>query len=328
MNDGIGTETNYESVKDALYKQVDAMPLDLQLLDRSVLEERAARTGGKSQTLEQKCVNYLRHSASAYGDILRKLRRPDELGLNGIERHVLHIEWQHLMDRTKKRILDEIATNYPWLRAECRHQAWRSGLVGDPGDFILPFGPFKGRKLWDVSIDYLVRLLGQDFAKKSFRSCLEHHLVDRAAGRDKSRHRNRQSREGGQPSAKDNPVPDAVVERLKNSMLDVEDKDREQGKRAGHQWACESADAQTLLRLESLYEQMGNDWWQLFEDGLNHHTVAARLAFEMDPETRRDSEAAQIFWEKLVGKTDPSAEYVRAFIEEALDVWGEVKSRL
>jgi hypothetical protein len=245
----------------------------------------------------------------------------------------LHVEWRRLVARTKKRVLDEIARNYPWLGAECRRQAWRAGVAGDPGDFILPFGPYKGYKLRAVSTDYLIQLLGQGSVRKMFRSNIESHLSERAAGQEairavSSRPGKEQNQEGRRETGQDVPVPDAVVERLKKSVLDAEAEEYEQGKGVGRRWACESADGKALQRLERLHEGMGNDWWQLFRDDLNHHTVAERLAFEIDPGTRGDTKAAHIFWERASGEAEPSAEYVRGFAEAALEVWGDVRSRL
>ena len=333
MSDEVGTEMSYETAKDALYQLVDGMPLHLQHLGRAVLEERAAGNGAKSQTLEQQCVNYLQHSGSAYDAIVKKLGRPDELGVDGMQRHVLHVEWRRLGARTKKRVLDEIARNYPWLGAECRRQAWLAGVGGESGNFMLPFGPFKGYRLRDVSIDYLIQLLGQGSVRKSFRTCIERHLSERAAGAEvrrenTSRAGRRQTHEGEWARESASLVPDSVVERLKQSVSVAEAEENGQGKRVGRKWACESADGKVLLRLERLEEQLGNDWWQLFRSDLNHHPVAARLAFEMDPATRDDPKAARVFWEKMAGEADPSSEYVRGFVEAALEVWGNVKSRL
>jgi hypothetical protein len=91
------------------------------------------------------------------------------------------------MDRTKQRVLDEIARAYPWLAAECRRQALQAGIGGDPGGFILPFGPFKGRRLKELGAEYLIQLLGQGSVRKSMRSCLERHLLARMAGQEAAR---------------------------------------------------------------------------------------------------------------------------------------------
>jgi hypothetical protein len=174
-------EATYEAAKHALYKLIDGVPLQIQQLDRSVLEELAARNGGDCKTLEQMCVNYLRHSASGYGGIIGKLDRPDELGLSGIQRHVLHLERRSLKARARENVLNEIARHYPWLKGECQRQAWRDGVEEDPGKFVLPFGPFKGRELRYVETDYLIRLLGDGSVRRSFRTRIERHVAERIA---------------------------------------------------------------------------------------------------------------------------------------------------
>jgi len=180
------TEATYMTARQTVYKVVDEIPLQLQQLDRDLLVERAESGGGKRQTLEQKCVNYLLHFASAYDEINRKLGRPSELGLSGVECHVLHIERRRLLAKTKERILEEIATNYPWLRQECRRQAWLDGVAGHPGEFVLSFGPFKGYKLRQLDTEYLIWMLGHSFVRGGFRTRIERHLAERIASLAKS----------------------------------------------------------------------------------------------------------------------------------------------
>ena len=96
-----------------------------------------------------------------------------------MERHVLHVERRCCVAKIKRRVLDEIATTYPYLRDECVRLKQRDGLEDDPGEFVLPFGPFKGAALGNLETDYLLRLLGQSFVRKSLRSRVERHLAQR-----------------------------------------------------------------------------------------------------------------------------------------------------
>ncbi len=174
----------YEAAKAKLDKYVADVPLRLQALDRVVLDERARsdeRHQKQFSTVEQQCVNYLRHCASAYDEIIGTLTCPGEMFSTRMERHVLHVERRSCVARIKQRILEEIATAYPHLRDECLRQKQRDGLEDDPGEFVLPFGPFKGTLLRNVETDYLIRLLGQSFVRKSFRSRIERHLAQRSA---------------------------------------------------------------------------------------------------------------------------------------------------
>jgi hypothetical protein len=77
--------------------------------------------------------------------------------------------------------LDEIAEHYPWLLAECLRQKARDGVEDDPGAFALPFGPFRGRRLRDISTDYLIGLLAQAYVQKSLRTRIECVLARRQA---------------------------------------------------------------------------------------------------------------------------------------------------
>jgi len=120
-------------------------------------------------------------SSSAYDEIINTLNSPGDLFSTTMERHVLHVERRSCVAKIKQRILEEIATTYPGLRDECRRLKERDGLEDDPGEFILPFGPFKGIALRNIQTDYLIRLLGQSFVRKSLRSRIERHLAQRDA---------------------------------------------------------------------------------------------------------------------------------------------------
>jgi hypothetical protein len=160
-------------------------PLHLLGFDRAVLEDQAERATPRhcaGQSIEQKCVNYLRHHGSVYDDLIRKLNRPSERFSSPVERHLLHVERRRCVAAVKKRILDEIAEKYPWLQAECVRQKDRDGVEDEPGEYVLPFGPFKGQPLRTIEADYLIRLLGQSFVRKQMRTRIERHLAERQAG--------------------------------------------------------------------------------------------------------------------------------------------------
>jgi hypothetical protein len=171
----------YEIAKKKLDKYVAEVPLNVQVLDRETVVERSA-TNRKYSTVEQRCVNYLRHCASAYDEIIQALNRPEDLAfVTKMERHVLYVERRSCVATIKRRILDEIAEKYPWLQSECVRQKQRDGVEDDVGNYVLPFGPFKGFALRDIEEDYLLRLLGQSFVRKAFRTRIERHLAERRA---------------------------------------------------------------------------------------------------------------------------------------------------
>lgn len=175
---------DFQTTTNAIEQFVDNVPLQLQRIPRQLLEGMATEAKATMlrchcYTVEQACVDFLCHSASDYDAILRKLNSPDELGLTGGQRHILHVERRRCVARIKKRILDEISSAYPWLSTECERQKQREGVDDGPGDFVIRFQPFKGKRLRDLDTDYLLRLLGQTFVRKSLRTRIERHLAER-----------------------------------------------------------------------------------------------------------------------------------------------------
>jgi hypothetical protein len=169
----------YIAAKQKFDAWLQDVPLQLQTIERATLEVEARAMsrvrGHKKDSVEQSCVNYLRHRASDYDCIIHKL----DTSVEGIDGHILYLERRSAMAAIKKRILDEIAAAYPWLTEECIRQKARDGVEDDASEFILPFGPFRGHKLKDIHSDYLLSLLGQGFVRKSFRTRIERHLADR-----------------------------------------------------------------------------------------------------------------------------------------------------
>lgn len=173
-----------------LDEYLNEVALDVQTLDRAMLEDLATqernrlgeldRSVRRDPSLEQLCVNYLRHTSN-YDKILTMLSRPELLQEYGISAHVLDIERRAAKDFIKKRVLDEIAEKYPWLKEECSRQKWRDGLEDDPGEFIFTWGPYKGMPLKELPSDYLLRLLGKGRLGAGLWSRVERHLGERMA---------------------------------------------------------------------------------------------------------------------------------------------------
>ena len=162
---------------------VNDVPVNLKVIERVALEEMVAQDSRrKFATLEQACVNYLRHRLSDYVAIIGTLNQPGEAFPGNVERHVLHLERRGCVVAIKRRILNEIAEKYPWLGAECNRQIPRDGLEDDPGEFQMPFGPFKGRPLREIDNSYLIYLLGLSFVRRSLRSRIEGELSSRQVG--------------------------------------------------------------------------------------------------------------------------------------------------
>jgi hypothetical protein len=110
---------------------------------------------------------------------------------------------------------------------------------------------------------------------------------------------------------KDQSNMDKVVERLRASKERVQEADFEAGKTAGAQWAKQSAEYDELERL-----------WKYAED--NQPEDEATLRRLIDPDENRDW---RDFWE-LLGRENPSENYVIGFAEGAVEVFDEVAYKL
>lgn len=174
-------DSEYKSAISRLYSIIEGWSFDLARIDQNTMEDEALNNSKthRNGSLAQKCVNHLRHSASTYPSLLELLNRPDTCCSSVIDRHVLHVERHRLVALGKKRILDAIGQQYPWLKAECDRQKYREGVEEQPGEYVVPFHPFKGAKLKELDSDYLVRLLGQSWVRRSLRCRIERHLAER-----------------------------------------------------------------------------------------------------------------------------------------------------
>lgn len=185
----VAHSSNYDEARNRIYQRVADQSLDLCVIERSELEKRVvdhrplSLRGGP--TLEQRCVNYLRHKESRYDELIRMLNCPTALldQPTDFERHVLHFERRKCHAIIRKRIFDEIAEHYPWLATECIRQKKRDGVEDNPSEFIMPFGPFKGKPLSDIDENYLFLLLGHFSIRKGFRTRIERFLAEKMARR-------------------------------------------------------------------------------------------------------------------------------------------------
>jgi hypothetical protein len=101
-----GQASAYDDAKVKLWKHIDEVPLNLETIERDILvgaatdHPKAKRF--ENQSIERRCVNYLRHNASGYDGIIRSLESPDSLGLTGVARHVLHVERRACVARVSR----------------------------------------------------------------------------------------------------------------------------------------------------------------------------------------------------------------------------------
>lgn len=181
MKNNKNADATYSHSKQRLYEFVAHFPLELKIIDRQQVEQASQeRPLNKhlKQTIEQRSVNYLRHQASSYDSLIGKLNSPAELCSSDLDRHVLEVEKRSLVALAKQRILNEIAAAYPWLEGECKRQKDRDALEDNVGDYLMPFGPYKGTRLEELDNDYLIRLLGMGIVRKQLRTRVERVLAN------------------------------------------------------------------------------------------------------------------------------------------------------
>ncbi len=150
------TEQDYAQAKSAILNYYTNIPIHLQQIERGELEDQAKRYSKRPVRLETKCVIYLRQHATDYDSIIGTIFHPRKLFPGKFQRHVLRFERKTWIDLSKKRVLTDIAEEYPWLN-----------------------GPYKGQQLRELHSDYLIHLLGQDFVRHCFRSRIERELAAR-----------------------------------------------------------------------------------------------------------------------------------------------------
>lgn len=122
-----------------------------------------------------------------------------------------------------------------------------------------------------------------------------------------------------------------VIERLRASRQAAVSAKFQEGHQAGEEWASEIADYVELRRLGQMKEGTSPVDWDLFWDtGVNDANCASeRLAFVIRPDDNEDRQAAAAFWETAVGDgVDLTDDFVRGFVDGALDVWREVRDKL
>jgi hypothetical protein len=125
---------------------------------------------------------------------------------------------------------------------------------------------------------------------------------------------------------------DDVVTRLRASKRKTGGKQYEKGREAGESWARDNAGADQLARLEEFREACEADRYT-FEDYFETETNAPLdhagwiAAAILAPEDDQDTREAEAFADELFGerRTD---DFVRGFVDAAVDVWASVKDRL
>jgi hypothetical protein len=135
---------------------------------------------------------------------------------------------------------------------------------------------------------------------------------------------------------KENPLMAEVIERLRVSKRESETQEFQTGWDQGKEWAEKHAEFPELERLANWrndphVDQRGR--YELTSPGRNAFGPAEHLAFTLQPEDQSRS-GAQDFWNRAV-KDDAESrenitkpEFLRGFVEGALDVWDKAKDQL
>jgi hypothetical protein len=125
-----------------------------------------------------------------------------------------------------------------------------------------------------------------------------------------------------------------VVERLRATLRNEEGKDFSHGYELGRKWAENAASATELKRMEKFQEtsktKSKQDWDTWFWPRGTHHpwrilVGVIRNEKDVHPMT------AQAFWQDIVAGssvTSVDGDFLRGFVQGAVDLWAQVKSQL
>ena len=131
---------------------------------------------------------------------------------------------------------------------------------------------------------------------------------------------------------KENPAMSKVIERLRVSKRESESEDFQNGWNYGKEWAEECAEVSELKRLETWFDDQNFNECRYEVNEGNAFDAADCLAFVLCPHDQSRS-GAQEFWNSAVGDDVPRddiarPEFLRGFVEGALNVWDKVQDQL
>ena len=107
-----------------------------------------------------------------------------------------------------------------------------------------------------------------------------------------------------------------VIERLKASKADCENKERQHGHAAGKRWAKTRA---SWRELRDLVTKTDDDFWALYADRDFAWEIATFIDQGTSPSNRAD------FWEAWSGDKQPSQDWLVGFCEGAQEIYNAVK---
>ncbi len=135
-------------------------------------------------------------------------------------------------------------------------------------------------------------------------------------------------------AGKENKTMADVIERLRASMRDEQGTAFKDGYQTGTEWGEKTATAAELRRLESFQistKKKSQEYWKnwFWPQGKHLPWLALVGVIQDDQNIRPLTGAA--FWKALVGEPSPkpiSGDFLRGFVEGAVDLWSTVKEQL
>lgn len=126
-----------------------------------------------------------------------------------------------------------------------------------------------------------------------------------------------------------------VVKRLKAASEVEEEQEYEAGKKAGREWAEQTATPKELRRLRryfQCYEGQQAYWWDIDANWSGPYGALEKFVLAARPETIRDDhEVFGFFWEEALGEFDEwinDPDFFHGFGDGAMEVWQDVKNEL
>ena len=131
-------------------------------------------------------------------------------------------------------------------------------------------------------------------------------------------------------SKKEQKSLDDVILRLRASKQKAGTVAFNEGREVGSDWCRNRAEVPELERLESAIESLGTDFesWAVG----SAFGVGEQMVFAMRPDAHGQRGEAREFWELALG--DPrnkrwhDADFIRGFVDAALEIWREVEPHL
>lgn len=128
-------------------------------------------------------------------------------------------------------------------------------------------------------------------------------------------------------SAKKEKTMSDVIDRLRASMRGSQAEDYKRGDTAGRSWACNTASASQLRRLESWRESVPDDdeWNLQFDSDYAGFQQSTWIEFEELIEFGQSDWSAHGFDDM---DSQAVCDWIRGFTDGAIDIWREVKAEL